>query len=133
MADISITAASFVPNADAVLLTGVAGGTLTRGMPVYYDAASNTYKQLDVTNTSKDTMAGLCCDDVAVGQPVIIMRSGTCTLGGTVSSGDTVWCSATGLTKTVGDLTAGWRIIVAGVCTGASNAFYLNPTRGGVK
>jgi hypothetical protein len=94
---------------------------------------ANTVKQFDASTSAKDTLYGLACEDVATGQPVIIMRSGSCTFGGTLASGDTVWASATGVTKTIGDLTTGWRITVAGVCTGASNAFFLNPTRGGIK
>jgi hypothetical protein len=134
MADISITAASFIPSTGATVTDGVtAGAALTRGMPLYYDSTNTNYKALDVTNTSKDTLAGFAMEDVGTGQ-----RFSICTLdpalalGGTCASGDTIWCSATGVTKTIGDLTAGWRIIVVGVATAANTVNFKN-TRGGVK
>ncbi|HKP92330.1 MAG TPA: hypothetical protein VJS88_00410 [Chthoniobacterales bacterium] len=134
MADISITAASFVPSANATLVQGIAGGTLTRGMPVYYDSATGTYKQFDASNSSKYEFAGLACEDVASGQPLFVCtKDPALTLGGTVSVGDTIWGSATGVTKTIGDLTTGWRVWVLAVCTAASNIVNFNPVRGGVK
>lgn len=134
MADISLTVANFIPSANATLIAGIAGGTLTRGMPLYYDSAAGTYKQFDASNTTKDQFAGLCCEDAASGQPIeVCTKDPDLILGGTVSMGDTIWASATGLTKTIGDLTTGWRIWVIGVCNAASNHVNFNAVRGGIK
>jgi hypothetical protein len=134
MADISITAASFLPSANATILDRcLAGATLTRGMPVYYESSSGTYKQLDLTSASKDTLAGFCIEDVAVNQYFShVSKDPALAIGGTCASGDTIWCSQTGITKTIGDLTSTWRIIVVGVAT-ASGVINFDPIRGGIK
>ncbi|HEX3817540.1 MAG TPA: hypothetical protein VHW03_04560 [Chthoniobacterales bacterium] len=134
MSDIALTAANFIPSVNASIVDGlVAGSALTRGNLFQYDSASGTYKALDVTNTSKDTLYGICLEDVAIGQRFSgVIKDSALALGGTIASGDTVWASATGVTKTIGDLTTGWRIISLGIATG-SGILNFNPTRGGVK
>jgi hypothetical protein len=135
MADISITAGSFIPSANATLVQGIAGAALTRGLPTYYDSATATYKAFDASSATKYQFAGLACEDVASGQPVFICtKDPDLQLGGSITIGDTVWASATGVTKTIGDLTTGWKIWVLGVCTATSGA-HLNflPVSGGVK
>jgi len=133
MANITITAANFIPSANATIIQGTAGATLTRGTPVYLDTASNTYKALVLTATTTDTLAGLACEDAASGQPILIVsRDPALAIGGTCASGDTIWCSNTGITLTFADLIATWRIIVVGVAT-ASGVINFDPCRGGVK
>lgn len=134
MADISISASTIIPSANATLVTNVnAGASLTRATPVYLDTATNTWKVCDVSNTVKDNFGGLVCDDAANGQPVVVVtKDPALQLIGAVAPGDTVWLSATGLTKTIGDLTTGWRIWALGVAT-ATGILNLNPTKGGIK
>jgi hypothetical protein len=134
MANISITPANFIPSANATVIQGIAGGTLTRGMPVYLDTAAGTYKALVLTSTTTDTLAGLVCGgDVAANQPMLIVtKDPALAIGGTCASGDTIWCSNTGITLTQADLVATWRIIFLGVGT-ASGVINFDPCRGGVK
>jgi hypothetical protein len=133
MADIAITAANFIPSSNANLLPGTAGATLTRGKPLYYDSVAGNYKPLVLTSTTTDTLAGLACEDAAAGQPILIVtRDPALAIGGTCASGDTIWCSNTGITLTFADLVATWRIIVLGVATG-SGVINFDPARGGVK
>jgi hypothetical protein len=135
MADISITPANFITSANASLIQGIAGATLTRGQPVYYDSASGTYKLYVGTSTSTDGCIGLVAEDVASGQVVLIVtKDPALQLGGTLAVGDTVWLSVSGLTKTFTDLVSTWRIWVVGVCTAtSSNILNFDPSKGGVK
>jgi hypothetical protein len=133
MANISITPANFIPSSNATIIQGIAGGTLTRGTPLYLDTAAGTYKALVLTNTTTDTLAGLACEDAASGQPILIVtKDPALAIGGTCASGDTIWCSNTGITLTQADLVATWRIIFVGVGT-AANTINFDPCRGGVK
>jgi hypothetical protein len=133
MANISITPANFVPSANATIIQGIAGGTLTRGTPVYLDTAAGTYKALVLTSTTTDTLAGFPCGDAANGQPILIVtKDPALAIGGTCASGDTIWCSNTGITLTQADLVSTWRIIFVGVGT-ASGVINFDPCRGGVK
>jgi hypothetical protein len=133
MADISITPASFVPSANATIVQGIAGATLTRGKPVYLDTVAGTYKLYVATSTTTDALAGLMCEDVDAGQPCLVLtKDPALVLGGTLVTGDTVWTSLSGLTKTIADLVSTWRIYVAGVAT-SSTVMNFSPVRGGVK
>jgi hypothetical protein len=133
MADISITPANFIPSANATIIQGTAGATLTRGQPVYLDTATNTYKLYVATSTTTDNLVGLCCEDAASGQPILIVtKDPALALGGTLVTGDTVWTSLSGLTKTIADLVSTWRIWVAGVAT-SSTVMNFQPVKGGVK
>jgi hypothetical protein len=133
MANIAITAANFIPSANATIIQGIAGGTLTRGMPLYLDTAAGTYKALVLTSTTTDTLAGLACGDAAAGQPILLVtKDPALAIGGTCASGDTIWCSNTGITLTQADLIATWRIIFVGVGI-SSGTINFDPCRGGVK
>src|SRR5678815_3330951 len=121
MADISITPASFVPSANATIIQGISGATLTRGKPVYLDTVTGTYKLYVATSTNTDQLAGLACEDVDATQPMLILvKDPALVLGGTLVTGDTVWTSLSGLTKTIADLVSTWRIWVAGVAISVS-------------
>lgn len=137
MADISLTAANFLPSSNASILHDcVAGATLTRGQSLYYDSATSTYKLFDADGASAlQEFAGLACQDIASGQKFdVCTKDPDLKLGGTLASGDNVWGSATagGVTKTVGDLATGMRVWSLGVATSTTNMNF-NPVRGGVK
>lgn len=133
MADISITPANFIPSANATIIQGIAGATITRGKPLYLDTAAGTYKLLVLTSTTTDTLAGLACEDAAAGQPILIVtKDPALAIGGTCASGDTIWTSNTGLTLTQADLVSTWRINFVGVGT-SSGVINFDPARGGVK
>jgi hypothetical protein len=63
---------------------------------------------------------------------LIVTKDPALAIGGTCASGDTIWCSNTGITLTQADLVATWRIIFLGVGT-ASGTINFDPCRGGVK
>ncbi len=135
MADITITAASFVPSANASIVQGTAGEAMTRGQTLYYDSTAGQYKLFDANDTTKDILAGLACGDTASGQPLLVVtKDPSLALGGTVALGDTVWGSATagGMTKTFADVVTGWRVWVVGVAN-ATNTINLDPCKGGIK
>lgn len=132
MADIS-QGSTFQTSSSSSLVQGQAGATLTQGQPVYYDSATGTYKAFDASNSSKNTLAGLAVEAADSGDQILIVtKDPALVIGATLASGDTVWCSATGLTKTIGDLTTGWKIWIAGVMTSAT-VLNFNPIAGGVK
>src|SRR4030095_12657864 len=117
MSNISITPANFIPSANATIIQGVAGATITRGQALYLDTAAGTYKLIVLTSTTTDTLAGLACEDAAAGQPILIVtKDPALAIGGGCASGDTIWCSNTtaGMTLTFADLVATWRINVIG-------------------
>jgi hypothetical protein len=133
MADIAITVTAFIPSANATLVPGIAGATLTRGQPVYLDSASGTYKLYVATNVLTDGFVGFACEDVASGQPVtIVAKDPALVLGGTLVTGDTVWLSLSGVTKTFADLVSTWRIWVVGVAT-STTVLNFDACKGGVK
>ena len=133
MSDIAITATAFIPSANATVIQGIAGATLTRGQPVYLDTVAGTYKLYVATSVNTDALAGLACEDVAAGQPMlIVVKDPALVLGGTLVIGDTVWTSLSGLTKTFADLVSTWRIWTAGVAT-SSTVMNFSPVKGGVK
>jgi hypothetical protein len=136
MADISVTSNNFITSPTATIIQGTLGEAVTTaGQPLYYDSASGTYKKFDASSTSKDTFAGLACEPGGAGQQILIVtKDPDLQLGGSVTIGDTIWASATGLTKTIGDLTSGWRIYTIGVCTATSgNHVNFEAVRGGIK
>jgi hypothetical protein len=133
MSDIAITATAFIPSANATLAQGIAGATLTRGQPLYLDTASGTYKLYVATNVLTDGFAGLLCEDAALNQPIMIVtKDPALALGGTLVTGDTVWLSLSGVTKTIADLVSTWRIWTIGVATSTTVLNFL-PCKGGVK
>jgi hypothetical protein len=135
MSDISITATAFVPSANASIINGTAGEAVTRGQTLYYDSSAGTYKLFDANDTTKDILAGLACEDASTGQPLLICtKDPALAMGAALSTGDTLWGSATagGSTKTVGDLASGWRIWVLGVAN-ATNTINFDPVKGGIK
>jgi hypothetical protein len=133
MADIAITATAFIPSVNATLIQGIAGATLTRGQPVYLDAASGTLKLYVATSTTTDGFVGFICEDAALNQPVFyVAKDPALALGGTLVNGDTVWLSLSGVTKTFADLVSTWRIWTVGVATSTTVLNFL-PCKGGVK
>lgn len=100
MADLSITSANFVIDQTLPYLVDTqyyAGATLAAGQMVYRDASdSNKIKLADANGTSAVADAhGLAAAAASTGQPVIILRKGTFTVGATVAVGTRYVLSAT--------------------------------------
>jgi hypothetical protein len=134
MADLVITAASFIPSATAKLIPVTFGEAVTRGQAIRYDSSAGTHKLFDADDTSKDEFAGLACEDAAAGQQgFIVTQDSALALGNAVTAGDDIYGSknAGGITKTKADLTSTTRVWHLGVAT-ASGVINFNPTKGGI-
>jgi hypothetical protein len=121
---ISITAANFVPSANAVFLPGknLAGETLTAGQAVYLDTAvaitTGQVKKASAIGTGLSTQViGFAANGASLGQPVrIVIRDPGLTLGGTVTAGCVIYLGTAGaVTLTYADLTTGGFVAILGV------------------
>lgn len=122
MADISITAANFLPSSVAQTFTGTAGATITQGQPVYLNTVTQTYQLCNANTTGNgvNICAGIAMDGASNQQRFLICRSDqNLALGGTVNSGDVVIVSgnAGGMTLSSSAVT-GWYVTVLGVGIG---------------
>jgi len=127
MADLSITAASVIPSANATIAIGVAGATIVAGQSLYIDTAnSNVLKLYDADGSAlTSTMAGIALGGAGSGQSVrYVTQDPALVLGCTMVVGDTLWGSDTagGLTITFAELEAGDYITCVGVCTVVNSA-----------
>lgn len=89
MSILSITAASFVPSANAVYESFVAGATLTRGQPYYLDSAASYVAKAGVaTSQAAARIRGISASDVAVGQRGLgVIRDPALAIGATTTKG----------------------------------------------
>lgn len=96
-ADLSITAASVLPGADAQLLTGVAGEALTAGQPVYRKAADSRWYKADCNSATAEARvaSAFAMTGSAPGQPVVVQKAGGLTLGATLTAGVAYYLSGT--------------------------------------
>lgn len=137
MADITITASSVLPSANATIALGVAGATITQGQVVYIDtAASNVLKLADADlSTAAAVVTGIALSAGSTGQVIrYATEDPAFVLGGAAMlAGDDVWLSDTagGLTKTRAELEAGDTIVHMGVMT-STTVMNLKITIGGV-
>lgn len=87
MADITITPASFVPSANATLVRGVWGATITRGTVVYKNS-SNVWVKAQANAAGTAAATGIAATDGAAGQPGLILTADPAlALGATVAEG----------------------------------------------
>jgi hypothetical protein len=134
MADLAITAANFKPSNLALKKKGTAAAAITRGQPVYYSPADAGYKQANVSALGGASIAGIACEDVGAGQDFLfVIADPKLNLGAAgLASGDTLWASATGITKTFADLVSTWAGWVLGMVNG-DGTVNLSIVGGGVK
>jgi hypothetical protein len=132
MADKSLTPASVVPSANATLIYGTYGATVTAGQAVYADATAldslgrAKFKLAD-NNASAATaaMQGIAVNGGSDGQPATICQADPVFTHGlaTVAAGDVLVLSATaGGIAPVADLATGNYPVVAMVGLGATTA-----------
>lgn len=140
MADLSLTASSFAPGANAVIKPRQkSGDTLTRGQVVYRDGTDgNRWKRADANASAltagNGTEVGLACQDVAANQFFdVLLEDDDLTLGGTILTANTVYImSATaGGIAPLADLTTGWYLVVLGVGKSTSKMNF-SPIKSGV-
>lgn len=121
MADLSITAANVANlSGRGSQTTGVAGGTITAGMPVYLNTANAV---IAAANTSAvlGAAVGIALNGASSGQPVTYQTRGNINLGATLAVGKVYVLSAAGLISPVDDVTTADFVTVLGVGVTASN------------
>jgi len=123
MADVSFTATSIKPGTNAQKQRGTAGATLTIGLAVYLDAATNTWK-IAHCETSDTTAAasGIALSEASSGQPVIVQTGGNLTTSAHLSLASPVYIlSAAGAICPAADLANNDYITIIGVATSTTN------------
>jgi hypothetical protein len=123
MADLTITAASVVPGSDAVTVTGTAGEALTAGQAVYKKAADSKWYKADCNSATAEirVASGVVLTGSAAGQPVVVQKSGSITIGATVTAGVVYYLSGTaGGIRPVADNTTGDYPQTIGIATSAT-------------
>lgn len=121
MAELSLTAASCVPDDGYAYVEGLAGETLTQGVVVYLKAADSRYwKAHCETSSATAAVIGIALNGAAAGQPVRVMTSGTVTIGATVGVGTVYLLGTAGLIQPHGDIATSDWISVLGVATTAA-------------
>src|SRR5690349_19737444 len=96
MADLTITAANCVPGADARLEQGFAGETITAGMPVY-KASTGLWMKADSNSATAlaRQATGIALTGSSLNQPIVVQKSGSLTLGATMTAGIAYYLSDT--------------------------------------
>lgn len=125
MADLSQTATSVVTSGQSGVKTaeGIAGGTITAGMPVYADATANyKLKAADATSLAKAAVVGIALNGGATGQPIeYVIRDPALNVGATLAVGQTYVVSATaGGIAPEADITTGQFVTLLGVANTTS-------------
>lgn len=119
MADISVTAASVLAGATAVVEHGAkAGATLTAGQVVYKAASDGKLKLADNDNATSEIRSayGITLNGAADGQPVSVLKKGPLTLNAVLTAGTTYVLSATaGGIAPQADVASGDDVIILGV------------------
>lgn len=119
MADLSITAASVVAGANAVLIHGMtAGETLTAGKTAYMEASTKLIKMADSNSATAEakTPAYFILNGAATGQPVSLLKEGDLTIGATLTPGSPYFQSETpGGIQPAADLASGEYVTQVGI------------------
>jgi hypothetical protein len=121
--DVSVTAAEVLKTSTTVIIQGTLGATVTAGQTLYLDTTTSKYKAADANGASPlYTVAGIALNGGGDGQPVSIAVSGDIDPGFTVTVGTIYVLSETaGGIAPAADLTTGWRTVIIGIGTTASN------------
>lgn len=95
MSDLSITAANVLPGAGASTESGMAGGTITAGMPVFKAAdGSILATDADSATVLARTAIGIALNGASAGQPISYQKpGGDITIGATLTPGVTYYLS----------------------------------------
>lgn len=129
MADIAVTAASVVTDANPVTEDGTAGATITAGQLVYKDASDSNKWKLADTNLSAAAADsyGVALASASPGQPLRVQISGDYNAGATLTVGSVYVVSATaGGIAPVADLATGHFTKIWGVAKTAAIMAIIN-------
>lgn len=120
MADLTITAASCVPAAGTLIEWGTAGATITAGKAIYLAASTNKWGLADNNSATAEVReaTAIALTGASDGQPIAYMRSGSVTLGATMTAGVAYYLSDTpGGICPVADLLTGEYPGIIGIAT----------------
>ena len=110
MADISVTATAVLPATGAVIHTGIAGGTIVAGQPIYEDgSASSVLKAAQGTTAVLANVVGIALNGGAIGQRIQYIKTGNLTMNAVLVAGQTyvVSAAAAGGIAPIADLGSG--------------------------
>jgi hypothetical protein len=119
-ADLTVTAASVVPSSGSALETGTAGEALTGGQLVYRKSSDGKWYKADCNSATAEVRvaSALALTGSAAGQPVVVQRSGSVTIGATLTAGTVYYLSGTpGGIRPAADNTTGDYPQVVGIAT----------------
>jgi len=87
MADLSITAANFVPGPNAKFKQGVAGETVTQGQPLYVKTSDNRLYKADADASAEASLVvGIAANAGSAGQTIdYVYEDDDLTVGGTMT------------------------------------------------
>lgn len=120
MADLSITAGSVVSGSNAVKEQGVAGATITAGQIVYKEGSTGQFKLADNNSATAEARVpyGVALNGASANQPLAVQKSGSITIGATMTAGVAYYLSGTaGGICPVADLSSGMYPTVLGIAT----------------
>jgi hypothetical protein len=120
MTDLVVTAASVLPGSGASLETGTAGEALTAGQAVYKKAADGTWYKADCNSATAEqrVATAIAVTGSAAGQPTVVQKGGTITIGATLTAGTAYFLSGTaGGLRPAADNTTGDYPQVIGIAT----------------
>jgi hypothetical protein len=123
MADITITATSVVPGANAIVEHGILGASATAGQAVYKDTSTNTFKLSDSNGASSliKSVYGIVVAGGSSGQACAVQRAGSVTIGATLTPAAAYYLSANpGGICPFADLTTGDAVTQIGIAASAS-------------
>lgn len=108
--DLSLTAASVIPDEGYSYVEGTAGEAVTAGQVLYLKASDvKFWKAHCETSAATAAAVGFALQAASANQPIRVMTSGTVTIGATVAVGKPYYLSTAGLIAPVDDLaTADW-------------------------
>jgi hypothetical protein len=108
-ADLTVTAASVV-RVTGDTETGTAGETLTAGQAVYKKASDSKWYKADCNSATAEVRiaSAIALNGGAAGQPVVVQKTGSVTIGATMTAGTVYYLSGTaGGIRPVADNTTG--------------------------
>ena len=120
MVDIVITATSVLPGSDAVTENGLAAATITAGQALYKAAATGLWGLADANHATAEVRqaTGIALNGAAASQPVRVLRSGSITIGATLTAGLAYYLSDTpGGICAVADIGSGEYVGLIGLST----------------
>jgi hypothetical protein len=122
MADLSVTAASVLQGAGAIVEDGISGATITAGQYLY-KGTDGRWALADADGASDliRTATAVALNGASANQPIKVQRSGEITAGATLTAGTTYYLSGTpGGICPVADVGTGEYYCILGIAKSAS-------------